>query len=281
MTTNKYVNLIESKFISISGDDSKNFLQGLITNDINKCDSKNAIYSCLLSPQGKFLCDFFIKKGKEKYIVEIHNKYKEEFLNKLNIYKLRSKIVIDENEEYNSIIILFFDDLLKLSSEIINFIDPRNNNLGIKIFVKKKEINDIVEKYNLNEVDLKFYKELLIKNLIPFTVDDLIINKSLLLENNFENINAIDWEKGCYVGQEITARMKYRSLLKKSIRALEILSGTIKPGYKILNDQNEIGEILSYTNNFAMGMIKIEEAKVVIKEKKILRSNSAELRIIK
>jgi len=138
MTTNKYVNLIESKFISISGDDSKNFLQGLITNDINKCDSKNAIYSCLLSPQGKFLCDFFIKKGKEKYIVEIHNKYKEEFLNKLNIYKLRSKIVIDENEEYNSIIILFFDDLLKLSSEIINFIDPRNNNLGIKIFVKKK-----------------------------------------------------------------------------------------------------------------------------------------------
>jgi len=146
---------------------------------------------------------------------------------------------------------------------------------------KKKEINDIVEKYNLNEVDLKFYKELLIKNLIPFTVDDLIINKSLLLENNFENINAIDWEKGCYVGQEITARMKYRSLLKKSIRALEILSGTIKPGYKILNDQNEIGEILSYTNNFAMGMIKIEEAKVVIKEKKILRSNSAELRIIK
>ena len=121
---------------------------------------------------------------------------------------------------------------------------------------------------------------MLIKNLIPFSPDDLIINKSLILENNFEKINAIDWDKGCYVGQEITARMKYRALLKKNIRALEIISGNVNPGNKISNNQNAIGEIISCFNNFAIAMLKIEEANDVFKNNKILKTEFASLKII-
>ena len=120
----------------------------------------------------------------------------------------------------------------------------------------------------------------MIKNLVPYTTKDLIINKSLLLENNFDKINAIDWVKGCYVGQEITARMKYRALLKKSIRAVEIISGRTMPGNKIFYNTNIIGEIISCINNLGIAMLKIEDANNAFKNNKVLKTDSASLKII-
>ena len=280
MTTSNYVNLIDSQFISISGDDRKDFLQGLITNDINKCNSNTPIYSCFLSPQGKFIADFFIADREKNYLIEIHKKFMSGFLDKLKIYKLRSKITINDNEDFESLVILENNNLLQSNNDIINFIDPRNNKLGRKVYIKLNRINDFKKKFNLQEVKFESYRELLINNLIPFSPDDLIINKSLILENNFEKINAIDWDKGCYVGQEITARMKYRALLKKSIRAVEIISGNVNPGNKILNKQNAIGEIISCFNNLAIAMLKIDDANDAFKNNKILKTEFASLKII-
>ena len=280
MTTSNYVNLIDSQFISISGDDRKDFLQGLITNDINKCNSNTPIYSCFLSPQGKFIADFFVTDREKNYLIEIHKKFISDFLDKLRIYKLRSKITINDNEDFKSLVILENNNLLQSNNDIINFIDPRNNKLGRKVYIKLDRINDFKNKFNLQEIKFKSYRELLIKNLIPFSPDDLIINKSLILENNFEKINAIDWDKGCYVGQEITARMKYRALLKKSIRAVEIISGNVNPGNKILNNKNAIGEIISCFNNLAIAMLKIDDANDAIKNNKILKTEFASLKII-
>ena len=280
MTTSNYVNLIDSQFISISGDDRKDFLQGLITNDINKCNSNTPIYSCFLSPQGKFIADFFVADREKNYLIEIHKKFMSGFLDKLKIYKLRSKITINDNEDFESLVILENNNLLQSNNDIINFIDPRNNKLGRKVYIKLDRINDFKNKFNLQEVKFESYRELLINNLIPFSPDDLIINKSLILENNFEKINAIDWDKGCYVGQEITARMKYRALLKKSIRAVEIISGNVNPGNKILNNQNAIGEIISCFNNLAIAMLKIDDANDAFKNNKILKTEFASLKII-
>ena len=280
MTTSNYVNLIDSQFISISGDDRKDFLQGLITNDINKCNSNTPIYSCFLSPQGKFIADFFVADREKNYLIEIHKKFMSGFLEKLKIYKLRSKITINDNEDFESLVILENNNLLQSNNDIINFIDPRNNKLGRKVYIKLDRINDFKNKFNLQEVKFESYRELLINNLIPFSPDDLIINKSLILENNFEKINAIDWDKGCYVGQEITARMKYRALLKKSIRAVEIISGNVNPGNKILNNQNAIGEIISCFNNLAIAMLKIDDANDAFKKNKILKTEFASLKII-
>jgi len=280
MTTSNYVNLIDSQFISISGDDRKDFLQGLITNDINKCNSNTPIYSCFLSPQGKFIADFFVIDYEKNYLIEIHKKFVSAFLDKLKIYKLRSRIIVNDNENFKSLVILENNNLLQSNSDIINFIDPRNDKLGRKIYIKLNKINDFINKFNLQEAKFESYREMLIKNLIPFPPDDLIINKSLILENNFDAINAIDWEKGCYVGQEITARMKYRALLKKSIRALEIISGNVNPGNKILNNQNSIGEIISCFNNLAIAMLKIKDANDAFKNNNILKTEFASLKII-
>ena len=280
MTANNYVNLKDSKFISILGEDRNIFLQDLITNDINKCNLNIPIYACLLTPQGKFMADFFIIDNKKNYLIEIHNKFVNEFLGKLKIYKLRSKIIISENNDFASLVILENNNLLKLDNEIINFTDPRSDKLGTKVFIKLDKINNFTNKFNLHEVKFDLYRELLIKNLIPFSPNDLMVNKSLLLEYNFDKINAIDWDKGCYVGQEITARMKYRALLKKSIRAVEIISGNVKLGNKIFNNQNAIGEIISCFNHLAIAMLKIDDANDFFKNNKILKTEFASLKII-
>ena len=274
MTTDNYVNLNYSKFVSISGDDRKDFLQGIITNDIYKCDSKVPIYSCLLSPQGKFIADFFIIDYEKSYLIEIHKKFIDDFLKKLKIYQLRSNIKIRENNDFKSLVILGNNALFQFDSDIINFIDPRCDKLGKKIFIRPERLHDFLIKFNLHEVNFDIYRELLIKNLIPFSTEDLIINKSLLLENNFDKINAIDWDKGCFVGQEITARMKYRALLKKQLYALKIISGNINIGDKIIEKEVNLGEVISKANQYIFCMLKIELVKEKSKKKSLLKINS-------
>ena len=245
-----------SKFIEISGADRANFLQGIITNDINKCKEKNnCIYSCFLSPQGKFLADFFITNFDDYYLLEINEKFFESFFSKLKIYKLRSKVEFKEN--INLISFVFFCKAHPPINKNINlYFDSRNINLGTKAYIDKKS-NDLDMIAQLNELSFELYREKLMKNLVPNSPTDLIENKSLLLENNFQNINAIDWDKGCYIGQEITARMNYRALLKKKIYVLELLSGNINTGDAIIEKDISLGNVISKINTYLLCMLKI------------------------
>ena len=251
-----YIKNTFSKFIEISGDDRANFLQGIITNDINKCkDKNNCIYSCFLSPQGKFLADFFITNLEDYYLLEINEKFFESFFAKLKIYKLRSKVEFKENIDLASFV-FFCKNHPPIGKNINLYSDPRNVNLGTKAYLAKKS-NDLEMITNLRELSFDFYKEKLMKNLVPNSPIDLIENKSLLLENNFQNINAIDWDKGCYIGQEITARMNYRALLKKKIYVLELLSGNINTGDAIIEKDISLGNVISKINTYLLCMLKI------------------------
>ena len=162
---------------------------------------------------------------------------------------------------------------------VISFQDPRNNNIGIKFILNIKNAF-LLKEWNLKPVDFNYYREILMKNLIPYSPDDLIENKSLLLENNFQNINAISWDKGCYVGQEITARMKYRALLKKKIYTLRIISGSTQVGEKITIKDIAIGEIISTTKNFAIAMLRIEQANEIIQKDDVTNLSNAKVKII-
>ena len=270
MANNYFIKNIFSKFIEIQGDDSENFLQGLITNDINNCNKENSIYACLLTPQGKFLADFFISKINDYYLIEIHKKYYENFIIKLNIYKLRSKIDIKENKEIKSIILFSENEMQEINS-IASFKDPRHEKIGTVIYLDENALKSLP----IEERNYDFYRETLIKHLIPFTPIDLIENKSLLLENNFQNMNAIDWNKGCYVGQEITARMKYRSLLKKQIYVLELLSGNINTGDAIIEKNINLGNVISKINTYLLCMLKINLVESKNSSKEILEIGSS------
>ena len=255
MTVPYFYKNTHSKFLSIEGEDSTEFLQNLITNDINKCSKDNFLYSCLLTPQGKFISDFFIFKKEKKYIIESHSFFHDKLLKKLSLYKLRSKVLINEMTNLYSYSV--FGDLEKDNNTIIFSNDPRNKNIGNKLIHKMKN-TEILKDFT--GIDEKKYHEILIQNLVPLSHYDLEENKSLLLENNFENINSISWDKGCYVGQEITARMKYRALLKKKIYSLIIKKGSSEVGQSINYDDDNYGKIISIENNFVLAMLKIELA---------------------
>ena len=268
MTVPYFYKNINSRFLSIEGEDSNQFLQNLITNDINKCTEDNILYSCLLSPQGKFLSDFFIFKKDERYFIETHSLFYEKLLKKLNLYKLRSKVHINEVNELYSYSV--FGDLKKDQDTFIFNIDPRNANIGIKLIHLKKN-PEILN--SLNEINEEKYHQILIQNIVPLSHYDLEENKSLLLENNFENLNSISWDKGCYVGQEITARMKYRALLKKKIYSLEIKDGSPIIGQQIKDDENEYGKIINIKNDSVLAMLKIELAEKKINTKQQIKTN--------
>ena len=257
-----------SKFISVEGEDSAEFLQNLITNDINLCKKDKVIYSCLLTPQGKFLSDFFIFKIDSKYILETHILFYENLIKKLKIYKLRSKVIINKIDKIHSFIL--FGDIKKDKNTIIFRSDPRKENIGHK-FIHKSSNPEILDSFK--EINEDKYHEILIKNLVPFSHYDLEENKSLLLENNFENINSISWDKGCYVGQEITARMKYRALLKKKVYTLNVKSGFPKIKQNIKENGKDIGKILSIKKNYMLAMIKIDFAENKINSKNSIKSD--------
>ena len=255
MTVPYFYKNTHSKFLSIEGEDSTEFLQNLITNDINKCSKDNFLYSCLLTPQGKFISDFFIFKKEKKYILETHSFFHEKLLKKLNLYKLRSKVLINEITDLYSYSV--FADLEKDNNTIIFNTDPRSKNIGKKLIHQIKNTEMLKD---FSEIDEKRYHEILIQNLVPLSHYDLEENKSLLLENNFENLNSISWDKGCYVGQEITARMKYRALLKKKLYSLVVKKGSPQAEQSIKEDKSNYGKIISIENNFILAMLKIELA---------------------
>ena len=266
---NKYFfNHKNSRFFRVSGEDSITFIQNLITNDINKCKNNDIVYSCLLSPQGKFLADFFIFKNDDSFYFETDKKYYKNLINKLNIYKLRSNIDIKEVENIFSYSIFNFS--YNFDSLVQNN-DPRNLSLGKKVILSNKILlND----NNLKQINENEYHEILIKNSTPYSHLDMVENKSLLLENNFDNINAIDWDKGCYVGQEITARMKYRSLLKKKIYPMKIIKGDISIGNELIIDGKKIGYIISKANSYIFALLNIEFVNMMVKNNSKINLNN-------
>ena len=286
MTTGKYIVLKEAKFLFIKGKDNKDFLQGIITNDINKC-YKKVIYSCLLSPQGKFLSDFFIIPFNDSFLIEINQKFFNDFIAKLKLYKLRSNINIDETNDFTSVVIInnsssnsTEEGQIIFNKEYIEYVDPRNKNLGNRVVIKPELIDNLIKSKNYSLSNTNEYQKIMIQNLIPNSLNDLIVNKSLLLENNFDQINALDWDKGCYVGQEITARMKHRSLLKKQIYSLEVISGKVDIGEALKNDQVHLGTVISKTNKFIVAMLKIEPINEIIKNNKLLETTRGKFKII-
>ena len=286
MTTSKYIVLNETKFVSIKGQDNKDFLQGIITNDINKC-GKKVIYSCMLTPQGKFLSDFFVIPLKDSFLLEINQKFFDDFITKLKLYKLRSKIEIEEINYLTSIVIINNSSdrglevgLIISHNEYIEYVDPRNINLGHKILIKNELVDNLINSNNFELSNIKEYQKIMVQNVIPNSLKDLVVNKSLLLENNFEQINALDWEKGCYVGQELTARMKYRALIKKSIRLIKVNSGKVKSGDQIFLENKNIGKITSIIEGIGLAMIKIEDANNAKKNDNTLSTTDGQIRII-
>ena len=203
--------------ILIEGKDRFTLIQGIISNDIELLRKKPSIYSSLLTPQGKFQHDFFISNFNEKFYLECDIIEQEELVKKLVMYKLRLDIQITITSDLNIILSkkkLNFSE--SCSSKIISFYDPRfDNSFFSRTYADSNFLTEIKKKFiEINDIK---YETLRLNNCIPDFSIDAIKKKSLLLEMRFDDLNGISWTKGCYMGQEITARMKHRGTVKKQI----------------------------------------------------------------
>ena len=268
MEKNEVITLEDRGFIQVSGLEAKDFLQNIVTNDIEKVTNNSTIFSSILTPQGKYLFEFFVLKLKDSYLLECEKKSAAEIIKLLNFYKLRSKVdFIDLSEKYVAAVIS-----LEKFKEINNsnlskgkttnyqedpvYIDPRNDKLGAKIVSKLENIHLTIKKLNLNIVDKKKYYIKSFELGIPQVDLNKLKDKIFGIENNLDELNGIDFKKGCYVGQENTSRIKLRNKLRRRILPIQKISGEISENDIIKFKDIEIGKVL-IGNPYTFALIKV------------------------
>ena len=263
---NVYI-LDDRAILYINGVDSKEFLQNLISNDINKVSDEKTCFSSLLTPQGKFLYEFIIVKHKSGYILDCEKPQVEELFKQLSLYKLRSKVeILNLSNEFvvaafSQEKFLTFDEAkdqpgytIKYREDPI-FLDPRNKQLGARLIINLEKLYLSLKKLDLHDANLKEYYSLSHKlGIVPKDLNKLQ-NKLFGIECNFEELNGIDFKKGCYVGQENTARIKLKNKLSKRLFPINVINGKLYEGESIYNNEIEIGKVL-IDNDYPFALIK-------------------------
>lgn len=232
-----YTTLPNRAQIIISGEARIDFLEGLITNSIANIQPNQLVYSCLLNAQGKFLFDFFVRQEGDTLIVDCEGGERAaNLLQKLKLYKLRSKITLDLQDNV---------DVYVSWGDAAGYKDPRHTDLGYRSYTKPDGEEKPFEAWNIHRIKLG----------VPDGSQDMIVEKSTLLDFNIDKLNGIDFKKGCYVGQEVTARMHYRGLTKKHLQTIQ-WNAIPQAGEDIIIDGKVIGAMCSSQGNIGLALLK-------------------------
>ena len=253
----KNVYILEDRAVLyINGEDAVSFLQNLISNDIGKVSETFSCFASLLSPQGKFLYEFIIIKHKSGYLIDCEKSQIDGLYKQLSLYKLRSKVEIlnlsnefvvaafshekfltfEESKDIEGFTLKFREDPI--------FLDPRIKQLGARLIINLEKLYLSIKKLDLHNADVKDYYSLSHKlGIVPKNLNQLQ-NKAFGIECNYDELNGIDFKKGCYVGQENTARIKLKNKLTKRVLPIDIIDGELHEGESIFNNENEIGKVL-------------------------------------
>ncbi|WCR53417.1 MAG: tRNA-modifying protein YgfZ [Wolbachia endosymbiont of Ctenocephalides orientis wCori] len=244
-----YIPLINRSVILLYGPDTRDFLQGIITNDINKLSTQKSIYSLLLNSQGKYLYDFFLIKHDKYIYLECENIYVQEIIEKFNLLKTYLRVKIKDVSSLYKVGVLLNSNLDECSNESqIIFSDPRHAALEVRI-IHKGEIKEPIE-------DFKRFEEIRIKNLVPDGAKDMVQNSSFPLQYLIDKINGISFNKGCYIGQEVTNRMSRQEIFRKRLYLVKGDNILSEIGTKIINNDNEeVGELRSSVNNVGLALL--------------------------
>ena len=275
--------------IYIEGPDTKEFLQNIITNNLDKISDKQSIYSSLLTPQGKYLFDFILVKHKKGYVIDCEKIELENLIKALNIYKLRSKIEILNLSDELVVASFSYEKYLSLENnqtpgftfryrEDPILLDPRNIKLGARLISNLEKLYLSLKKLNLKIVDKNIYYQESFELGIAQINSTKLKNKIFGIECNFEELNAIDFKKGCFVGQENTSRINLRNKLRRRLLPLQIKEGKIVEGDLIKFNDNEIGRVL-IDNPYPFAIIKVTDPDIKEFEKEELTCGSANIKV--
>ena len=289
MSLNNVCILDDRSILYVCGKDSKEFLQNLISNDINKVNDDNSCFASLLTPQGKFLFAFIIVKHKSGYFIDCEKSQSEALFKQLNIYKLRSNIeIMNLSNEFviatlNKKKFLEFEGAKDIPGNTIKYredsilLDPRERDLGARLIINLEKLYLSLKKLNLKNSSIDEYYKLSHKLGVAQKDMNELQNKLFGIECNFEELNGIDFKKGCYIGQENTARIKLKNKLSKRLLPIYSIKGKLNKGDTIYDEGIEIGKVL-INNEYPFALIKysndnFDESKEFNSKNSILKIN--------
>jgi folate-binding protein YgfZ len=269
MASPSFVLLGDRGILAVSGPDRRAFLQGLVSNDVDKVGPESVRYAALLTAQGKYLHDFLMIEAGESLWLDAEAGRLADLKKRLSLYRLRAKASLDERPDL-AVAAVFGEGALaalNLSTEPgkaqpfasgVAFVDPRLAALGARIVLPREGAGAMLGEAGLSQAGFATYDCLRLSLGIPEGSRDLTLEKSILLESGFDELNGVDWRKGCYIGQELTARTKYRGLIKKRLMPVQIDGPTPSPGTIVTADGREVGEMRSSRDRLGLALLRIE-----------------------
>ncbi|MHB1205787.1 MAG: CAF17-like 4Fe-4S cluster assembly/insertion protein YgfZ [Rhodospirillaceae bacterium] len=254
--------------VAVHGDDRLAFLQGLISNDMAKVENGEAVWAAFLTPQGKFLHEFFVVARGDAVILECERARRDDLVTRLSRYRLRAKATVAADP--SAVAVAWGEDAasalettetpgaVKASGAGILYTDPRVRGAGIRAALTDEQIAAWAKHPGLARSTPEAYDSHRLALGLPDGSRDMEIEKALLLENGFAELHGVDFKKGCYIGQELTARTHYRALIKKRLMPVTIAGGTPAPGAAITAAGIEAGELKSVRGDRGLALIKLD-----------------------
>ena len=281
--------LQDRAIIYVNGPDAKDFLQNLISNDINKVTDNSSCFASLLTPQGKFLFEFIVVKHKSGFFIDCEKNQSDEIFKQLSLYKIRSKVEILNLSNEFVVASFGYEKYLSIegSKNVLGFtfkyredpiiLDPRNKDLGARLIINLEKLYLSLKKLGLKDDKAEnYYVQSHKLGIVPKNLNKLQ-NKLFGMECNYEELNGIDFKKGCYVGQENTARIKLKNKLSKRLLPIEIINGNLSEDEKIYNNKVEIGKVL-INEDYPFALIKFLDKN--FDKKKIYQSENGTFKIL-
>jgi hypothetical protein len=266
-----YVVLAERGLIGLRGDDARGLLQGVISTDIERVTPASASYGALLTPQGKYLFDFVIMQVGDALLLDTERARAGDLMRRLMMYRLRAKVEIEDRSDELEVAAVLGDDLatrLGLPAQPgaarplkdgIVLLDPRLAQLGGRAVLPRTQSAVALEEAGFAALPPAAYEQARLALGVPDGSRDLVVDRSTLLEAGFEELHGVDFKKGCFVGQELTARMKYRGLVRKRLMPVAFEGPAPAPGTPIRLDGKDAGEMRSGQDGHGMALLRLEQ----------------------
>ena len=254
--------------VSLRGEDARPFLQGLVTNDVDRVTPDRAIWTALLTPQGKYLFDFFVVELMGALVLDGERARIPDLIQRMNRYKLRSRVdIADDSDDWAVAALVGTEaDARALAGSEgragefaggVCYVDPRYAGAGARAILPRNALGQL-DAFGFARGDAADYDVHRLICGLPDGSRDLVVEKSLPMENGFDPLHAIDWDKGCYVGQELTARMRYRGTARRTLLPVEIDGAAPPPGTPILQDGKDAGEMRSARDGIGLALLRID-----------------------
>ena len=253
--------------LRLSGADARPFLQGLVTNDVDRLAPGRAVYAAMLSPQGKYLFDFHILdaaalEGPGAVLLDVAADRLEALSKRLNLYRLRRDVAITDASPEYGVALAWGDDPEKIEpggAKSLIAADPRHDALGVRII--SADPGKALESLGAARAEPAEYDALRVALAVPESGAELVPDESYILENRFEALHGVDFRKGCYVGQEVTARMKHKTALRKGLMRVSVEGEAPPPGTEVTVDGKPAGMLFTAVDGEGLAHLRLDRAR--------------------